>query len=73
MRFKTFLEGQGKRDTDFGNSEGWEAGVEQVWPDAKITRKSVGKANQLVAEIGSRVVGIWDFKADSGFIELEDS
>ncbi len=28
-----------KRDTDYGNVDGWEAGIEQVWPEAKITRK----------------------------------
>lgn len=60
----------GKRDTDFGNMDGWESGVELTWPEAKITRDS--KTMQLCAHVGERCVGKWDLKANKGHVELED-
>ncbi len=60
-----------KRDTDYGNMDGWEASIDQVWPEAKITRKINTRKVQWLAHVVTKCVGEWDMQDNKGYVAIE--
>lgn len=59
-------------DTDFDNYDGWhDAGIELMWPEAKITREKTTKGQVSKAMVGDKLVGVWHHSGNSGYVMKE--
>lgn len=70
MKLKDIFED--KRDTDFSNLAGWEAGVQEVWPDSEVTRGRKPMHHIFFSVVKNRVVGQWDTKLNKGYVLLSE-